>query len=297
MTKINIMVFWTMLFMTHSVVVECFFHSTTTTVPAPRTGTVKLKASANDVLLAAPVVAAGLAGVAVLGGGEKSIDDKTEVEKYFNGEVGFGRWNKIYSDSDEVNKVQKDIRDGHAETIERVLSWVDDDNPKGKTWCDVGCGVGSLAIPLAERGASVFASDISAAMVSETTRRAEDAKVALKCETKDMEDVTGEYSAVSCIDVMIHYPTDTMKGLVEKLTSLATDRVFVSFAPKTPQYTLLKAIGGLFPGPSKTTRAYLHTEKDVEQALNDFGFEVKRRHLTATNFYFSLLFEAVPKTV
>ena len=36
------------------------------------------------------------------------VDDKTEVEEYFNNE-GFNRWNKIYSESDEVcNEV--DIR-------------------------------------------------------------------------------------------------------------------------------------------------------------------------------------------
>lgn len=52
-------------------------------------------------------------------------------------------------------------------------------------------------------------------------------------------------------------------------------------------------VGGLFPGPSKTTRAYLHKEEDVRAALTSAGFEVKREHLTAANFYFSQLFEAV----
>ena len=32
-------------------------------------------------------------------------NDKVEVKEYFDNE-GFNRWNKIYSDSDEVNKVQ-----------------------------------------------------------------------------------------------------------------------------------------------------------------------------------------------
>lgn len=34
------------------------------------------------------------------------VDDKTEVREYFNNE-GFNRWNKIYSESDDVNVVQK----------------------------------------------------------------------------------------------------------------------------------------------------------------------------------------------
>ncbi len=56
---------------------------------------------------------------------------------------------------------------------------------------------------------------------------------------------------------------------------------------------VLKKIGSLFPGPSKATRAYLHEEDKVREALEAAGFTVKRSTLTATNFYFSTLFEAV----
>ena len=84
--------------------------------------------------------------------GLKVVDDKTEVREYFNSE-GFNRWNKIYSESDDVNSVQMDIRDGHAQTIQKILNWVKDDGDiAGKTVCDCGCGVGSLAIPLAQMG-------------------------------------------------------------------------------------------------------------------------------------------------
>ena len=81
-----------------------------------------------------------------------SVDDKTEVREYFNTE-GFSRWNEIYSDSDEVNSVQLDIRNGHDQTIQKILNWIEADGDiKGKTVCDCGCGVGSLAIPLAQMG-------------------------------------------------------------------------------------------------------------------------------------------------
>lgn len=80
------------------------------------------------------------------------VDDKTEVREYFNTE-GFNRWNKIYSESDEVNTVQLDIRSGHDQTIQKILKWVEDDGDiEGKSVCDCGCGVGSLAIPLAQMG-------------------------------------------------------------------------------------------------------------------------------------------------
>ena len=91
---------------------------------------------------------------------DKTLDDKTVVREYFNA-TGFDRWKRIYGDG-EVNKVQINIRAGHQKTIDNVLEWLaEDDDLSAVTVCDAGCGVGSLAIPLAKLGAQVFASDIS----------------------------------------------------------------------------------------------------------------------------------------
>jgi len=221
-----------------------------------------------------------------------TVDDKTEVREYFNTE-GFNRWNKIYSESDDVNSVQLDIRNGHDQTIQKILNWIADDGDiKGKTVCDCGCGVGSLAIPLAQMGAKVSASDISAAMAGEADRRAKQMGIKAKFYTSDLESVTGKYHTVSCVDVAIHYPEEKMMQMVKHLCSLSNERVIISFAPKTWYYVILKKIGELFPGPSKTTRAYLHEESTVRAALQQAGFEVTREEMTATNFYFSRLLEA-----
>lgn len=45
--------------------------------------------------------------------------------------------------------------------------------------------------------------------------------------------------------------------------------------------------------PVQATRAYLHQEADVEASLQKAGFKVVKREMTATNFYFSRLLEAV----
>ena len=104
------------------------------------------------------------------------IDDKVEVKEYFDTE-GFKRWNKIYSDSSEVNKVQLDIRTGHQKTIDKVIAWVSAEDNSKKTLCDAGCGVGSLALPLASKFANVYASDISTSMTQEAAARAKDSKI------------------------------------------------------------------------------------------------------------------------
>jgi magnesium-protoporphyrin O-methyltransferase len=224
-----------------------------------------------------------------------AVDDKAEVKEYFNNE-GFNRWSRIYSEDAEVNSVQKDIRTGHAQTVEKVLGWVDQDGTakSGETFCDAGCGVGSLALPLAARGAQVCASDISAAMVEEAEKRATAAGLneRMTFAAADLELVEGEFDSVTCIDVLIHYPQDKMTDMVQGLAKKAKGRVIISFAPDTWYYRALKSFGELFPGPSKTTRAYLHTEEAVVAALERAGFKIARTEMTGTNFYFSRLLEA-----
>lgn len=142
-------------------------------------------------------------------------------------------------------------------------------------------------------GAQVSASDISDAMASEAAERAKSMGITnANFYTSDLESVTGRYNTVTCVDVAIHYPTDKMAEMVGHLCSLADERVMISFAPKTWYYELLKKIGEFFPGPSKTTRAYLHEESVVRDALKKAGFEVAREEMTGTSFYFSRLLEA-----
>eukprot|EP00667_Euglena_gracilis_P016764 EG_transcript_17571 len=228
------------------------------------------------------------------------VDDKVEVEKYFEDTAkdgGFDRWRRIYGDDDNVNAVQKDIREGHQVTVDKALWWIDSDKVpiRGKTVADLGCGTGSLAVPLAKKGAIVSASDISGPMAEATLARAQAAGIDLskfEAYKSDLESVKGKYDTVTCIDVLIHYPEDKMQQMVAHLASLAKERIIISFAPKIWYYEILKKIGSLFPGPSKTTRAYLHDEEKVIAALRANGFEPNRKDLTATNFYFSRMIEA-----
>ncbi|MCY7321833.1 MAG: magnesium protoporphyrin IX methyltransferase [Phormidesmis sp. CAN_BIN36] len=222
------------------------------------------------------------------------IDDKTVVRDYFNA-TGFDRWRRIYGDG-EVNKVQLDIRTGHQQTVDTVLAWLKaDGNLSELTICDAGCGVGSLSIPLAQAGATVSASDISEKMVGEAKERA----VAIglpsnpSFSVQDLETLGGSYHTVICLDVLIHYPSAQAVEMIKNLSSLASDRLILSFAPKTFLLTILKKIGEFFPGPSKATRAYQHREADVVQALESSGFKIQRSAMTSTRFYYSRILEAV----
>jgi magnesium-protoporphyrin O-methyltransferase len=226
-----------------------------------------------------------------------ATDDKTIVRDYFNA-TGFDRWRRIYGDG-EVNKVQRDIRKGHQQTVDTVLAWLKADNRlAGLTICDAGCGVGSLSIPLAQAGATVYATDISEKMVGEAKERAEADGIPadrLTFAVQDLETLSGSYHTVVCLDVLIHYPEDKAMEMIEHLSQLAESRLLLSFAPKTLGYSLLKRIGEFFPGPSKATRAYLHREAEIVAALRQNGWTIERNAMTKTRFYFSRLLEAVKK--
>ncbi len=226
-----------------------------------------------------------------------TVDDKTVVKEYFNA-TGFDRWRRIYGDG-EVNKVQLDIRTGHQQTVDTVLSWLKSDgNLAELSICDAGCGVGSLSIPLAQAGAKIFASDISEKMVGEAKERAKETLGNPGSPTfavQDLEALSGSYHTVICLDVLIHYPQDKAVQMISHLSSLAESRIILSFAPKTLALSLLKKIGEFFPGPSKATRAYQHREADIIKILESNGFSIQRSAMTSTRFYFSRLLEATRK--
>ena len=224
---------------------------------------------------------------------EANQAEKLEVKGYFE-TTGFERWNRIYSDSDDVNRVQRNIRIGHQKTVDNVLAWLQEQGGlEGRSFCDAGCGVGSLTLPLAQLGAgSIAASDLSAAMVQEAQRRAGELGVKpaqISFLASDLESLEGRYDTVICLDVFIHYPQAPAEEMVRHLASMAERHLIVSFAPYTPLLALLKGIGQLFPGPSKTTRAYTLREDGIVAAAAATGFKPVRRSLNQAPFYFSRL--------
>ena len=221
--------------------------------------------------------------------------EKEEVKDYFNG-TGFDRWRRIYSKSEDVNTVQKNIRIGHQKTVDDVLDWIKDDPTFLKSsFCDAGCGVGSLSVPLLKLGINdIQVSDISASMIDETKLRIKRENLnskKIKYKICDLENLSGSFDFVICLDVFIHYPQPVAEEMVKHLCKLTKSNLIVSFAPYTPFLAFLKSIGKLFPGPSKTTRAYTLREQGIIRAAKEQGFAVSRKKLNQAPFYFSKLIE------
>ena len=221
--------------------------------------------------------------------------EKNEVKEYFNG-TGFDRWNRIYSKSEEVNTVQKNIRKGHQKTVDDVILWIKK-NPQllKSSICDAGCGVGSLTVPLLKLGIKdIQVSDISSSMITETKNRIKELGISsnkIKFKVSDLENLSGSFDFVICLDVFIHYPQPVAEEMVKHLCDLSKESLIVSFAPYTPFLAILKNIGKLFPGPSKTTRAYTLREEGIINAAKEKGFVVVQKKLNQAPFYFSKLIE------
>jgi len=79
--------------------------------------------------------------------------------------------------------------------------------------------------------------------------------------------------------------------MVQHLCDLSKEKLILSIAPKTPVLAVLKNIGKLFPGSSKTTRAYTLKEKGIINAAKARGFNVVKTKLNQAPFYFSKLIE------
>ena len=221
--------------------------------------------------------------------------EKNEVKDYFNG-TGFDRWNRIYSKSDDVNTVQKNIRKGHQKTVDDVIQWVNKYPEFSKaSFCDAGCGVGSLTIPLLNLGVKdIQVTDISASMIEETKLRIKNSGLSskkIKFKVSDLEQLSGSFDFVICLDVFIHYPQSVAEEMVKHLCDLSKEKLIVSFAPYTPFLAILKNIGKMFPGPSKTTRAYTLKEDGIISAAKEKGFGVVQKKLNQAPFYFSKLIE------
>ena len=221
--------------------------------------------------------------------------EKNEVKEYFNG-TGFDRWKRIYSKSEEVNTVQKNIRKGHQKTVDDVILWIKK-NPQllKSSICDAGCGVGSLTVPLLKLGIKdIQVSDISSSMITETKNRIKELGISsnkIKFKVSDLENLSGSFDFVICLDVFIHYPQPVAEEMVKHLCDLSKESLIVSFAPYTPFLAILKNIGKLFPGPSKTTRAYTLREEGIINAAKEKGFVVVQKKLNQAPFYFSKLIE------
>lgn len=226
-----------------------------------------------------------------------STQHKEQLRSYFDG-IGFARWQNIYG-SEPIKGVRKSVREGHARVVETALQWLAQHNGQRTTdhghILDAGCGTGLLTVALAERGWQVKAVDIAPQMAEATKVRAQNAGVAQLVETQtgDLDIVEGEFDAVVCLDVLIHYPQALFAPMLRRLVARTRGPLLFTYAPHEPLLATLHWVGGMFPKPQRRTEIQMIPEAFVHATLAEAGMGVRQAERVSVGFYHVALVEAV----
>lgn len=215
---------------------------------------------------------------------------KSRLREYFDG-VGFERWAAIYGDA-ELSGVRRTIRAGHAEMMQHALAWLSE-QPSARV-LDAGCGTGLLTVALAQRGMHVTAVDIAPQMAAATARAAAAAGVAelVDASSGDLEAVSGQFDAVVCLDVLIHYPPADFAQICTRLAGLAQGRLLLTYAPREPVLAALHWLGGRFPSGQRRQNIHMLPAAFVRDTLAQAGMQIRRSARVSRGFYHVTLLEA-----
>lgn len=122
--------------------------------------------------------------------------------------------------------------------VDYLIKHIENNKASGKVLLDLGCGTGSIAIPLALRGYQVVGMDISTEMLTQAEQKAREAGVDITFFQQDIEELTLDFQ----VDVVIatfdtlNYIT-TREGLVsvfQRIHKALKDQGLLIFDLNTP---------------------------------------------------------------
>ncbi len=215
------------------------------------------------------------------------------LRSYFNGN-GFSRWASIYG-NDKLSTVRSTVRQGHAVMMDEAFSWLEKLNlPKGATVLDAGCGTGLFSTRLAENGYRVKAVDIASQMVGKAKEEAEAKGVAdmIDFEVNTIEEVKGQYDAVVCFDVLIHYPAEGFVNAFQNLSGLTKSPIIFTYAPYNRILALQHWLGGYFPKKERRTTIQMIRDEQMQEAMQSTNMTIKTRKKISFGFYHTMLMHA-----
>ena len=222
---------------------------------------------------------------------------KTRLRDYFDG-IGFERWSAIYG-SERLSLVRRSIRDGHTAMMALADAWLVDQLqsgalPEGAHVLDAGCGTGLFSLALARRGFYVTAVDIAPQMIGAAIRQARRAGLHKQIAfiANDLEAVEGNYDAVVCLDVLIHYPRTAFEQLAQHLAARSRGALLLTYAPYEPLLSALHWLGGRFPKGQRRTDIQMLPYQLVRDTLETSAMQVRRRARVSRGFYHVNLVEA-----
>jgi magnesium-protoporphyrin O-methyltransferase len=170
-----------------------------------------------------------------------------ELQTYFD-RTAAEAWAKLTSTA-PVGKIRATVRAGRNEMRDTLLGWLPQDL-HGARVLDAGCGTGALAVEAARRGAEVVAIDIAQTLVDLARERTprDLGRGSIDFRVGDMLDpALGQFDHVVAMDSLIHYRPFDLLRMIQGLTARSHGSVVFTFAPQTPVFAMLHAVGRLFP--------------------------------------------------
>ncbi|MFQ6546637.1 magnesium protoporphyrin IX methyltransferase [Aestuariibius sp. 2305UL40-4] len=221
-------------------------------------------------------------------------ETRARVEDYFD-RTATAVWERLTSDA-PVSRVRATVRAGRERMQGILLSALGEDLA-GKRVLDAGCGTGTLAIALAERGAEVVAVDLSASLVEIAERRCPDPlRERITFAAGDLRDVGhGDFDAVIAMDSLIYYGAEDLARIVGDLATRTAERVVFTAPPKTMALMAMWRMGKLFPRSDRAPVMVPQSHGRLSAALTAERLpNLREIERVSSGFYISTAYEVRP---
>ncbi len=169
---------------------------------------------------------------------------RARLENYFN-EVSSDAWDKLTS-NEPVSFVRQLVREGREKMQVAIMEKLPYDL-KGMRILDAGCGTGSLARMLDERGAEVVGVDISDKLIDVAKNRSATNKN-IEYFAGDMKEQSfGNFDYIIAMDSLIHYSTEDTLASILEFSKRANKAVLFTVIPSTFFLRTKLRLGKCFP--------------------------------------------------
>ena len=222
---------------------------------------------------------------------------RSRLEAYFD-RTAMDAWKQLTSDA-PVSKIRATVRAGRNTMHGVLMSWLPDDLA-GSRVLDAGCGTGAQYFKLAQRGAKVIATDVSASLIDiARDRRPDDIPAeAIDFRCGDMlQSGCGEVDYVVAMDSLIHYETKDILAALVAMGRYTTRKMVVTVAPRTPALQLMRTMGKIFPRSDRAPAIVPAHIPKLCQSIGEepglAGWQVGRTERVMNGFYTSHAIEMV----
>lgn len=214
---------------------------------------------------------------------------RDRVEHYFD-RTATEVWDRLTSDA-PVSGIRATVRAGRDRMRAAMLAELPADM-SGARVLDAGCGTGTMAVELAQRGAEVVAVDISPSLIDIARDRAPQG-LNIRWEAGDMLDPRlGRFDHILAMDSMIYYSAADVAGLLHRAAPRLSGCFVFTLAPRTPALMAMWHMGQLFPRSDRSPTLVPHRAADIRTALDGKG-RLRESTRIKSGFYISqaLVFE------